>query len=386
MSRRSPARSTAPRKPAKADRKRGGTVRDASPRPGAAPAPSTAAQRGRRSTGSVTLEDVAKIAGVSPITVSRVVNRPELVRPETVEHVQRVIARTGYVPNLLAGGLASRRSRLVAAIVPTVANSIFIEVIQSLTDVLWAARYQVVLALSGYGTGQAASGYGPREETLVTAILSRRPDAMFIVGVNHSAESRRRILAARIPVVEAWDLTTNPLDMVIGFSHEGAGTAVAEFVAGKGYRRIGLVSADDERATRRKLGFEATLAKLGVPPPVTVVRPAPSTLRSGREALAALLDQGFRPEVVVCSSDAFAHGVLAEALSRGISVPRDLAVVGFGDLEFAANTVPALTTVRIDRAAIGRLSAEALLERMQGKPLRERIVDVGFQIVERATT
>jgi LacI family gluconate utilization system Gnt-I transcriptional repressor len=324
----------------------------------------------------VTLEDVARIAGVSPITVSRVVNRPELVRPQTVEHVQRAIARTGYVPNLLAGGLASRRSRLVAAMVPTVENSIFIGLVQALTDTLWAARYQLVLALTGYGS---------REDALVTAILSRRPDALFLVGVNHSAESRRRILAARIPVVEAWDLTTNPLDMVVGFSHEGAGSAVAEYVIRKGYRRVALLWTDDERATRRRVGATATLVKHGLPEPAVSICKAPSTLRSGRVGLADLLARGVRPDVVVCSSDGIAHGVLAEAQARGLAVPGELAVVGFGDLEFAADTVPALTTVRIDRAGIGRRSAQALVERMQGKTPQERIVDVGFEIVERET-
>lgn len=329
-----------------------------------------------RATDSVTLTDVAKIAGVSPITVSRVVNRPDLVRPATVEHVQRVIARTGYVPNLLAGGLASRRSRLVAAIVPTVTNSIFVETIQSLTDALWAARYQVVLAMTGYAS---------REDALVTAILSRRPDAMFIVGVNHSPESRRRILAARIPVVEAWDLTSSPLDMVVGFSHEEVGAAVADYLVGKGHRRIATVWADDERATRRRQGFLAALARHGLAEVGTSIAPAPSTLRGGRQGLAALLARGVAPDAVACSSDAFAHGVLAEAQARGLAVPSRLAVIGFGDLEFAADTVPALTTVRIDRSGIGRIAAEALLERIEGRGRREKVVDVGFEIVERAT-
>jgi LacI family gluconate utilization system Gnt-I transcriptional repressor len=325
----------------------------------------------------VTLEDVARIAGVSAITVSRVVNRPELVAPATVAHVQRAIARTGYVPNLLAGGLASRRSRLVAALVPTVANSIFIEMIQSLTDTLWAARYQVVLGLAGYRE---------REDALVTAILSRRPDALFVVGVSHSPESRRRILAARIPVVEAWDLTAAPLDMVIGFSHERVGAAVADHLVARGYRRIASVWTDDERALRRRSGFLAALARHGLAEAGAEMGSPPTTLGMGRRGLAALLDRGVRPDAVACSSDAMAHGVLAEAQSRRLPVPRRLAVMGFGDLDFAAGTVPALSTVRIDRSAIGRLAAEALLARIAGEAPREKVLDVGFEVVERETT
>ena len=331
----------------------------------------------RRSTGSVTLEDVARIAGVSAITVSRVVNRPELVRADTVEHVRRAIARTGYVPNLLAGGLASRRSRLVAAVVPTVTNSIFVETIQALTDRLWEARYHVVLGLTGYTT---------REEALVTEILGRRPDALFIVGVNHTPETRRRILSAHVPVIEVWDLTETPLDMVVGFSHEKVGTAVAEHLVSRGYRRIASVWADDERALRRRRGFLEALARHGLEEAGASITPAPSTQRLGRRSMAELLERGARPDAVACSSDTFAQGVLAEARARGLSVPGDVAVMGFGDLEFAAETVPALSTVRIDRRGIGRLAAEAILAQLDGKPPERRVVDVGFEIVDRDTT
>ncbi|MBI5068126.1 MAG: LacI family DNA-binding transcriptional regulator [Deltaproteobacteria bacterium] len=350
------------------------------------PRPERRAPRGRgrrrasRSTNAVTLADVAKIAGVSPITVSRVVNRPELVHADTVAQVQRVIARTGYVPNMLAGGLASRRSRLVAALVPTVVNSIFVDTIQSLTDTLWEARYQVVLGMTGYAS------HGSREEALVSAILSRRPDAVFVVGVNHSRDSRRRLLTAHVPVVEVWDLTTSPIDMVIGFSHEQVGAAVGDYLVGKGYRRIASVWADDERALRRRKGLLESLARHGLGEAGASLVPAPSTLRGGRQAFAALLDRGTDADAVVCSSDAFAHGVLAEAQVRGIAIPSRLAVLGFGDLEFAAETVPALSSVRIDRHGIGRLAAEALLARIEGKPAGPKVVDVGFQIIERETT
>jgi LacI family gluconate utilization system Gnt-I transcriptional repressor len=330
-----------------------------------------------RSTGSVTLDDVARVAGVSAITVSRVVNRPELVRAATAEHVRRAIARTGYVPNLLAGGLASRRSRLIAAIVPTVTNYVFVETIQALTDRLWEARYHVLLGLTGYSS---------REEALVTEILGRRPDALFIVGVNHSPDARRRILSAHIPVVEAWDLTETPLDMVVGFSHEKVGAAVAEHLVARGYRRFASVWADDERAMRRRGGFLEALARHGLAEVGASLTPAPSTQRGGRRGMWELLERGVRPDAVVCSSDTFAQGVLAELRERGLSVPGDVAVMGFGDLEFAADTVPALSTVRIDRQGIGRRAAEALLALMDGKPPAQKVVDVGFEIVDREST
>jgi LacI family gluconate utilization system Gnt-I transcriptional repressor len=320
---------------------------------------------------------VAKLAGVSPITVSRVFNRPEMVAPGTLEHVRRVIERTGYVPNLVAGGLASRKTRFVAAIVPAISNQIFSESIQSLTDRLWESGYQVLLGTSGYPTS--------REESLLAAILSRRPDGLFLTGISHSAKSRRRLGAANIPIVEVWDLTPSPIDMLVGFSHEKVGQAVAEYLVGRGHRCFGVISADDARAEVRRMGFLSVLEKNRIDDVQTVHVPAPSNFRLGREGLARLLERGSLPRAVFCSSDTLAHGVLVEAQARGMSVPRDLAIVGFADLDFAAHTYPPLSTVRIDRPAIGRRAAEALLGRIEGRPV-ERIVDIGFDVMERGTT
>jgi len=325
----------------------------------------------------VTLKDVAKLAGVSPITVSRVLNRPEMVTPGTRERVRQVVERTGYVPNLLAGGLASRKTRFVAAVVPAISNQVFSESIQSLTDRMWESGYQVLLGTTGYPTS--------REENLLAAILSRRPDGIFLTGISHSVESHRRLAAARIPVVEAWDLTPTPVDMLVGFSHEKVGQAVAEYLLGRGYRQFGVISADDARAEVRRIEYQSVLEKHGIADVSTVLVPAPSNFRLGREGLARLLERGPLPQAVFCSSDTLAHGILTEARSRGLSVPGDLAIVGFGDLDFAAHTFPPLSTVRIDRPAIGRIAAEALLARIEGRPV-ERIVDIGFHVMERGTT
>lgn len=331
-----------------------------------------------RSTGSVTLGDVAKLAGVSPITVSRVLNRPEMVTADTIEAVRRAIAETGYVPNLLAGGLASSRTKLIAAIIPTLGNAMFIDTIQPLNDCLQAEGYQLMLGLSGF----------PElcEEDVLKAALSRRPDAIVLTGVNHSAESRQRLLAAKIPVVEVWDLTPTPIDMLVGFSHERVGRDVANYLIGKGYRRFAQVCAEDERAQIRRRAFESALAEAGLSCLATHGVPTPTTVRMGREGLARLLSDGHRPDAVFCSSDVLAHGVLAEAQSRGLSVPGELAVMGFADLDFAAYTFPSLSTVHVDRATMGRQAGEILLARLSGWPVERKMVDIGFSIVERAST
>jgi LacI family gluconate utilization system Gnt-I transcriptional repressor len=287
------------------------------------------------------------------------------------------VARTGYVPNLLAGGLASTRSRLVAAVVPTIAGPVFLETVQSLTEALAARGYQLMLGQAGYGGG--------REDALLEAIIGRRPDGIVLTGILHSAEGRRRLLASGIPVVETWDLTPTPIDMLVGFSHVEVGRAVATYLHGKGRRRLAVVAGDDERATRRSEAFRAAAQALGLAEVRVVQVPAPTTLKSGREALALLLQSTPDIDAVFCSSDLLALGVMTEARVRALHVPLQLAVVGFGDLAFAADLDPALSTVRIRGDAIGHQAAQFIIERVEGRDVGERVIDIGFSIVERAS-
>src|SRR4051812_42078100 len=156
------------------------------------------ARKPRRRAASMTLADVARLAGVSPITVSRALNSPQQLTQDTLARVRAAVARTGYVPNRVAGGLASNRSGLVAAIVPTIASQVFLETVEALTAALEAEGYQVMLGQSGYGEA--------REDALLDAIIGRRPDGVILTGVMHSQDGRRRLAAAGIPIVETWDL------------------------------------------------------------------------------------------------------------------------------------------------------------------------------------
>lgn len=335
-------------------------------------------RRSRRGSGAVTLHDVAKLAGVAPITASRALKTPGQVSPEVLKKVTEAVARTGYVPNLLAGGLASTRSRLVAAVVPTISGPVFLETVQSLTEALAERGYQLMLGQSGYA--------GNREDALLEAIIGRRPDGIVLTGILHSAEGRRRLLASGIPVVETWDLTPTPIDMLVGFSHVEVGRAVARFLRAKGRHRPGVVTGDDARASLRCEAFQEEARGLGLGGVPSVAVPAPTTLRRGRDALAELLDAAGDTDAIFCSSDLLALGVLTEARVRGIRVPEQLAVVGFGDLEFAADVAPALTTVHIKGAAIGRQAAQFIVDRAEGREVGERVIDIGFSIVERQST
>lgn len=335
---------------------------------------------GSKQTQNPTLIDVAKVAGVSPITVSRALHRPEVVSKAAREKVLAAVRQVGYVSNMLAGSLASNKSRLVAILLPTIANSIFSDTVQALMDSLTSAGYQTLLGLTGYSAEQ--------EEKLIEALLGRRPDGIVLTGTLHTAASRQRLVQSGIPVVESWDLSEDPLDMQVGFSHEAVGEAVARHLISKGYQRYAVVSIGDPRGLRRCNSLMAELARHGYSSIPTAILTPPATLEVGRTGLRQLLDEGHQPQVVVCSSDTIAQGVLAEAASQNLRVPEDLAVMGFGDLSSAAHVHPPLSTVRIDGKSIGEHIARALLERFSypagsAAPVR---VDTGFTLVDRKTT
>ncbi|EOF4703131.1 LacI family DNA-binding transcriptional regulator [Klebsiella oxytoca] len=330
--------------------------------------------KSRKPTRAPTLDDVARTAGLSSMTVSRALNTPQLVRPKTVEKVMQAVQATGYITNALAGGLASRRSKLVAVVVPQINNNMFVDTIQALSDTLAARGYHMLLCVAGYSR--------QTEAELVATLLSRRPDGVVLTGIQHAPALKKTILNAATPVVEIWDLTPTPLDMLVGFSHEKVGETIGEYLLEKGYRRPGLLWAGDSRATLRKQGLCVRLAKHGFEDAPQVEVPLPASLALGRRGLAELLGSG-EFDVIVCSSDTLAQGAIMEAESRGLRVPEDLAVIGFGDLDFAASNRPAITTVSVDRHAIGEQAATLLADRIEGSGEEEVIVDIGFHLVVR---
>jgi len=334
--------------------------------------------RSPRSSAAPTLKDLARLAGVSPITASRALHRPELVAEATRARVVQAVEQSGYVPNSLAGGLTSRQTRLVAAIVPSVGHSLFSDMLSALITTLAAQRYETTLGISSYEV--------EHEETWLAAMLSRRPDGVVLTGTEHTARTRRLLLNADIPVVELWDYMPHPLDVAIGFCQEDAGRAAFRHLRACGYRRPAIVRSDDSRAQRRAQGFLRAAAETGAPEPVQIVfsEQSPQAGR-GRKVLDALRAEAPQADAVFCSSDALAQGVLAHAHALGLQVPQQLGVLGFGDQALAADCIPPLSTVRVDGAQIGRLGAEALMARMRGAAVAAA-QDVGFEIIARAST
>lgn len=334
-------------------------------------------KRNRRSSGGITLHDVARIAGVSPMTASRAINNPDQVSAGLLKKVEIAIARTGYVPNRMAGGLASSKSKLIAAIVPSTVMSVFNETIEALNNSLFDAGYQLMLGQSAYSS--------IREESLLNSVIGRRPDGIFLTGVMPPGKGRTRLVASGIPVVETWDLTPTPIDMLIGFSHAEIGVAVAKYLMAKSKTKFAIIRAEDERANRRTTAFVATVVEAGMSPPHIINVGSLRSIKSGRNAMAEILKNAPKTDAVFCSSDLLAMGALTEAKSQNILVPEQISIMGFGDVPFLSDLLPSLSTVRINGERIGQLAAQYLMDRAEGRTVSEPILNVGFSIMERDT-
>lgn len=333
-----------------------------------------------RSTGRARMQDVAQRARVSMITVSRVLHNPEKVTEETRQRVTRAIRATGYVPNLVAGSLASNRTHTILALVPTLTNPVFGQTLHALEEVLRRHGFHLLLG---------NSGNSPREEeALLATFLARRPDGIFLHSTCHTPATRRLLAQAGVPIVETGDLSRTPLDMVVSYSNFSAGKAMTTYLLGKGYRRIGFVGAVqrlNERARQRCQGYQAALRHAGVSVDRSLIMETSLGLRQGAEALVSFVERRRPAEAVFFAGDVWAVGALLECERRSWPVPERVAIVGFDDQTMAAEIIPPLTTVRVPRAEIGSRAAEMLLDRLRGMSVGPRTEDLGFRIVARAS-
>lgn len=334
----------------------------------------------------VTVADVARLAGVATMTASRALNRPEMVSAELRERVIQAADTLNYIPDRAAGGLASGAGLALPVLVPTLHHTVYVQILEGLQERLPDAGYQLMLGSTEYRQD--------KEEKLVEVFLGWRPSAIILSGIDHSPRTLRLLASAGVPVVEVMDLavpgeTGGPIDLNIGFSHARVGEAVVEYLARCGYRHIayaGTLNTLDSRSVRRLRGFQAALQARGLPDDLIGNSQAPSSLEVGKQLLSDLLATHPETDAVFFANDELAAGALFECARRGIRVPEDLAVIGFSDEEIAAHLNPALTTVRIPRHDIGRLAADLLLARLGGVLEAPAPIDVGFEIVQRATT
>ena len=341
----------------------------------------TTKPRRRRGGGRVTLNDVAKVAGVTAMTVSRALNRPETVSHANRAKVQAAVSRLNYVPDRFAGALASQRTRIVTVIVPRLSRPVFNEIVGGAHDVIGPAGYQILLS--------ATFASLEEEEAICRAVLGWRPEGVIMSGVDHTDATRGMLRDSGIPVVEALELGEAPIDINIGCDHFAVGATMADYLIGKGYRKPGFIGGEltmDFRARRRYDGFVHGLAAHGMTPAHAEIFEEPNTYDAGSRAVQRLLESGNEVDAVFCANDDLGVGAMCECLRLGLRVPQDIAVAGFAGLAIGRTVHPTLTTIASPRRRMGELAAQAILDRTNGTLEGGMQIDVGFELVEREST
>lgn len=334
----------------------------------------------RRASGRTTLSDVARAAGVSPITASRALRGERGVAQDLVQRVKDAAQQLGYVPDPAARALASQRSVQVPVLVPLLSNALFVDVLDAVHRTLFPHGYQALIGVTHYDPVE--------EEQLLRTYLAHRPAGLLVTGFDRTEAARQLIAASGVPCVHLMEMTSAPGVYCVGFSQQDAGHSMTAHLLERGRRRVAFVAAQlDPRTMQRAEGYRRCLRAAGLyDPRLELLSPEPSSIRLGGELLQELLRT--RPEVdaVFFCNDDLAQGGLLAAQRLGLAVPGRVAIAGFNDLAGSDQMPPPLTTVRTPRSAIGEASARMLLALMKGEAPVQNSVDLGFELMARESS
>lgn len=320
----------------------------------------------------LTLRDVSEASGVSEMTVSRVLRNRGDVSEATRKKVLEAARTLGYVPNKIAGALASQRVNLVGVVIPSLSNLVFPEVLTGISRELDDTGLQPVFGVTDYSV--------EKEETVLYEMLSWRPSGMIVAGVEHSEAARAMLRNAGIPVVEIMDVDGEGVDSVVGISHRRAGRQMAETILAAGYRRIGFLGTkmpSDHRARKRLDGFREGLATAGLDVADTEFYSGGSALRKGREMTQAILSRSPDLDFLYYSNDMIGAGGLLWCLENGYDVPNRLGLAGFNGVDLLEGLPRRLATMDSCRGEIGRRAARLIAARAHSS-------DTGGEVIELA--
>ena len=328
----------------------------------------------------VTLEDVARLAQTSTITVSRALRRPEMVSEKLRNRIAAAVAELGYVPDPAASALASRRSNVIGVLIPSVTNNVFAEVLTGLYETIAGKPFNVQLGNTRYSA--------EIEAELIRVFLSQRPAGLIVTGVDQSPAARILLDAADCPIVQIMELSDDPVDMLVGFSHRDGARTATEHLIEQGYQAPAFLGARmDPRSERRLQGFRDALTAADIAEGNRVVTTnTPSSVALGEPLLTRLLEQAPETDAIFCNNDDLALGVQFAAHRRGIEIGQSLGLCGFNDLEVMAAAHPSITSVRTFRREMGQQAIEMLLARIEDTEPGPAIRDLEYRLMPRDST
>ena len=326
----------------------------------------------------VRVEDVARVAGVSPITVSRALSYPEKVKEETRKKVADAVAQTGYVVNSFASSLRSGRSSIVTVFVSSLLNPHFATSMQGLVDALDGNRYHLMFAQTGYSE--------MLEMDVVGAVLPFRPAGVVFTGVVRSDATRTSLQRLGIPILEMWGYRPDPIDMLIGFSNHEGGRLMGDHLGRQGYRRICYCGHAQDRGAERLGGLREGLAPHGAE--LVQVLPMEGTrgILDGVAAFDTIRAESPRVDAIFFGTDILASGAVLRCHELGVQVPGDIAIAGYGDLDFAEHMRPSLTTIRIPSYDMGYEAGRMLLRRLGGHEVEQPVMLHPIELKARQST
>lgn len=328
------------------------------------------------------MTDVARLAGVSPMTVSRAFKPESSVSEATRDAILHAAEELGYVFDSTASSLRSQRTDFVAVTIPSINNANFADTVRGLSEGLKARGLQILLGTTDYDIQE--------EERLIGQLLRRRPEAMVVTGGRHTERCRKMLQNAGVPVIETWDLPEAPIGHVVGFSNAQAVRGMVDHFVAKGLTRIAFIGGDADRDTRgtdRRAGFIAAMQAHGLEAGRLIAAGAPPiSMREGAAAMGRLLETFPDTQAVIAVSDLSAFGALTECQRRGVAVPGQISLAGFGDYEIAGICVPPLTTINPFPRAIGARTAELILEVLDGKRLAPATIEISPELMLRPSS
>lgn len=327
---------------------------------------------------TVRVEDVAREAGVSPITVSRALSNPGKVKEETRRKVAEAVAKTGYVVNGFASSLRSGRSSIISAFVSNLQNQHFANAMQGCADALEGSRYHLLMAQTGYSDGL--------ERDVVEQVLPFRPAAAMFTGIVKSEQTRGQLKALGIPVMEMWDYRPDPIDMLVGFSNAEGGRLMGEHFGRRGFGRIAYAGRTADRGAQRLAGFREGLAGFGKQVDLVLPLEGKRTLVEGAAAFEQIRQELPGCDAIFFGTDILAVGAMLRARHLDVAIPHDIAVAGYGDLEFSKQLHTPLTTIHVSGYQMGHAAGEMLRRRLLHEELAQRIVLSPIHLETRAST
>ena len=332
----------------------------------------------------ISIFDIAKKSGYSTSSVSRAISNPSSVSEKTRNKILTVIKQAGYIHNSLAGSLKSGKSGFIIAIIPTLRDSIFTDYIRAIKEQLRKKGYQLLIGVTDYSL--------EREGEIIRKFLSYRPEGIIIVGTQHTPYTNSILLASKLPIVETWNITDKPLDVVVGFSNFSAGYQITDYLIDLKYKKIAFATPEknhmkiESRSKRRLSGYLSRIKEANLKPIIFYYSQPMDHKKCGSEILTQYKKYKSKIDCIICGSEVSGTGFLSKLLFNKFKVPKNIGVAGVGNAEISSLIHPQLTTIDFKAYDIGMIAAQNLIARINKEKIKKHIFDVGIELIKGGST